>query len=60
VTALAVHKPCGEAFGQRRIDVLELLRIVDALKGNPRRVFGDILKRHELKFGSRCSRCDYC
>jgi hypothetical protein len=49
VTALAVHKPCGEAFGQRRIDVLELLRIVDALKGNPRRLFGDILKRHELK-----------
>jgi transcriptional regulator with XRE-family HTH domain len=31
--------------GQRRIDVLELLRIVEALKGNPRRVFADILKR---------------
>jgi hypothetical protein len=31
--------------GQRRIDVLELLRIVEELKGNPRRVFGDILKR---------------
>jgi transcriptional regulator with XRE-family HTH domain len=31
--------------GQRRIDMLELLRIVEALKGNPQRVFGDILKR---------------
>jgi transcriptional regulator with XRE-family HTH domain len=31
--------------GQRRIDVLELLRIVEALEGNPRRVFDDILKR---------------
>ena len=31
--------------GQRRIDVLELLRIFDALKDNPRRVFADILKR---------------
>jgi predicted transcriptional regulator len=31
--------------GHRRIDVLELLRIVEALKGNPRRVFADILKR---------------
>jgi transcriptional regulator with XRE-family HTH domain len=31
--------------GQRRIDVLELLRIVEALKGDPKRVFGDILKR---------------
>jgi transcriptional regulator with XRE-family HTH domain len=31
--------------GQRRIDVLEMLRIVEALGGNPRRVFADILKR---------------
>ena len=31
--------------GQRRIDVLEMLRIVEALKGDPRRVFGDILRR---------------
>jgi hypothetical protein len=28
----------------RRIDVLELLRIVEALKADPRRVFADILK----------------
>jgi hypothetical protein len=31
--------------GQRRIDVLELLRIAEALKGNPKRVFGDIQNR---------------
>jgi hypothetical protein len=31
--------------GQRRIDVLELLRIVEALQGNPRRVFADIQNR---------------
>jgi hypothetical protein len=31
--------------GRRRIDVLELLRIVEALKGDPRRVFADILTR---------------
>jgi hypothetical protein len=31
--------------GQRRIDMLELLRIVVALKGDPRRVFADILRR---------------
>jgi transcriptional regulator with XRE-family HTH domain len=31
--------------GQRRIDVLEMLRIVEALKGDPKRVFADILKR---------------
>jgi transcriptional regulator with XRE-family HTH domain len=31
--------------GQRRIDVLELLRIVDALKGDPRAVFMDIAGR---------------
>jgi transcriptional regulator with XRE-family HTH domain len=29
--------------GQRRIDVLELLRIAEALDADPRRVFGDIL-----------------
>ncbi len=36
--------------GQRRIDVLELLRITEALGADPRRIFGDILhgagKRH--------------
>ena len=31
--------------GQRRIDVLKMLRIVEGLKGNPRRVFGGILRR---------------
>jgi transcriptional regulator with XRE-family HTH domain len=31
--------------GQRRIDVLELLRIVEALHGDPRVVFIDILSR---------------
>ena len=31
--------------GQRRIDVLEMLRIVEALKGDPRRVFADISRR---------------
>jgi transcriptional regulator with XRE-family HTH domain len=31
--------------GQRRIDVLELLRIVEALDGNASRVFADILAR---------------
>jgi Helix-turn-helix len=31
--------------GQRRIDVLELLRIVEVLGANPRKVFGDILVR---------------
>jgi transcriptional regulator with XRE-family HTH domain len=29
--------------GQRRIDLLELLRIAEALDADPRRVFGDIL-----------------
>jgi transcriptional regulator with XRE-family HTH domain len=29
--------------GNRRIDVLELLRIVEALKADPRRVFMDIV-----------------
>jgi hypothetical protein len=32
---------------QRRIDVLELLRIVEALEGNPRRVFADIIRRRQ-------------
>ncbi len=31
--------------GNRRIDVLELLRIVDAVKGDPLKVFADILAR---------------
>jgi transcriptional regulator with XRE-family HTH domain len=31
--------------GQRRIDVLEMLRIVEALKGNPQKVFSDIVRR---------------
>jgi transcriptional regulator with XRE-family HTH domain len=31
--------------GNRRIDVLELLRIVDALKADPRKVFMDIVSR---------------
>jgi hypothetical protein len=31
--------------GQRRIDVLELLRIVEALKSDARFVFSDILVR---------------
>jgi ribosome-binding protein aMBF1 (putative translation factor) len=31
--------------GQRRIDVLELLRIVEALKGDPKRVFVEIILR---------------
>jgi transcriptional regulator with XRE-family HTH domain len=31
--------------GQRRIDVLELARIVEALKGDARIVFSDILSR---------------
>jgi transcriptional regulator with XRE-family HTH domain len=31
--------------GQRRIDVLELLRIVEALKASERLVFSDILAR---------------
>jgi hypothetical protein len=31
--------------GRLRIGVLELLRIVEALKGDPRRVFADILTR---------------
>ena len=31
--------------GQRRIDVLDMLRIVEALKGNPQKVFSDIVRR---------------
>ncbi len=31
--------------GQRRIDVLELLRIVEALRGDPHAVFMDIIAR---------------
>ncbi len=31
--------------GNRRIDVLELLRIADALKADPRKVFMDIVAR---------------
>ena len=31
--------------GNRRIDVLELLRIVDALNADPRKVFMDIVAR---------------
>lgn len=38
--------------GQRRIDVLELLRIVEALDGNARRVFSDILAR---RLGSKAA-----
>ncbi len=35
--------------GQRRIDVLELMRIVDALKGDARAVFKDIVKRRNMR-----------
>jgi transcriptional regulator with XRE-family HTH domain len=35
--------------GQRRIDVLELLRIVEALEGDPRVVFMDIARRARVK-----------
>jgi transcriptional regulator with XRE-family HTH domain len=41
-------------WGHRRIDVLELLPIVDALKGDPRKVFTDIIARRggrKSKFG---------
>jgi len=31
--------------GQRRIDILELLRVVEALGGNPVQIFREILKR---------------
>ena len=39
--------------GQRRIDVLELLRIVEALGGEPRTVFMDILGRRVGAKGRR-------
>jgi transcriptional regulator with XRE-family HTH domain len=35
--------------GQRRIDVLELLRIVEVLKGDARLVFRDIIKRRSAR-----------
>jgi transcriptional regulator with XRE-family HTH domain len=35
--------------GQRRIDVLELLLIVDALAGDPATVFQEIVKRRQPK-----------
>lgn len=31
--------------GQRRIDILELLRVVDVLGGNPVEIFREILKK---------------
>jgi hypothetical protein len=42
--------------GQRRIDVLELLRIVEVLKGNPRRLFADIINGAPNDFSS-CPTC---
>ena len=33
--------------------MLELLRIVEALKDNPKRVFADILKRHAAQLDVR-------
>jgi transcriptional regulator with XRE-family HTH domain len=39
--------------GQRRIDLLEFLRIVDALKGDPRAVFMDILARRSASKSRR-------
>ena len=47
--AARLHKP--QSFvsnyerGQRRLDVLELIRISEALGNDPRRVFADILRR---------------
>jgi transcriptional regulator with XRE-family HTH domain len=35
--------------GQRRIDVLELLRIVEALGGNARALFTDIVRRRSAR-----------
>ena len=35
--------------GQRRIDVLELLRIVEVLRGDARRVFADIVRRRKTR-----------
>lgn len=39
--------------GQRRIDVLEMLRIVDALKGDSQAVFLDIVARRASSRGGR-------
>ena len=39
--------------GQRRIDVLELLRIVEALRGDARVVFADIVRRRAGGKGRR-------
>ncbi len=41
--------------GQRRIDILELLRVVEALGGDPLEIFGEILKkkRANLKLHKR-------
>jgi len=39
--------------GQRRIDVLELLRIVETLKSDPRAVFTDIIARRASAKGKR-------
>ena len=35
--------------GQRRVDVLELVRIAKVLDQNPRRIFADILRRMPSK-----------
>jgi hypothetical protein len=35
--------------GQRRIDVLELLRVVDTLQGDARAIFADIVARRATK-----------
>jgi hypothetical protein len=42
--------------GQRRIDVLELLRIVDALEGDARAIFTDIIGRRAEAKASKGSR----
>jgi transcriptional regulator with XRE-family HTH domain len=34
--------------GQRRIDILELLRVVDALGGDPIGIFSEILRRSRI------------
>jgi transcriptional regulator with XRE-family HTH domain len=47
--ARQLHKPQSfvSAYerGHRRIDVLEFLRIVETLGGDPRKVFADVLAR---------------
>jgi transcriptional regulator with XRE-family HTH domain len=35
--------------GQRRVDVLELVRIVEAIGDDPARIFADVLARHPGK-----------